>query len=536
MIITYEERETILKNMVKVLDEYDYNYTTDALYKIIDTWATQKEDLIALFKNHPNYVEGKFLIAFNKDWAREIDVNGSARFTKWIRENIETINNNLPDYVKKIIDNQALAYSQSLYYFNREYPLSLNADFLYWEYDTIARQFVDEYTEEKFNRIDPSLRIRAGQKMSRAVNKLCKWLGIDKLPDYNKEFAKYSDSVNPLKIVRHTVLSINPLDYLTMSFGNSWASCHTIDKENVRDMPNSYEGQYSSGTISYMLDKVSMVFYTVSADYNGNEYFFEDKINRNMFHYGNDKLVQGRVYPQDNDESSDIYKDIREIVQKVMADCLGIPNYWTTKKGVEAIKPYTVGEGTNYKDYRYYENCCISFPKEMEINEMPMTIGHNPICIRCGHTHQVSENIDHCYHDSSCCERCGCVIEDEEDEHWIDGECYCPDCTTYCECCDNYVILDDAYWVESEDRYVCDDCLECYYERCEYCDEYFRRESMTELANGNYVCENCRDNEYSFCPRCAEWYLDVNTHYDEENNATYCDNCWEEIHENEEEN
>ena len=59
---------------------------------------------------------------------------------------------------------------------------------------------------------------------------------------------------------------------------------------------------------------------------------------------------------------------------------------------------------------------------------------------------------------------------------------------------------------------------------------------MTELANGNYVCENCRDNEYSFCPRCAEWYLDVNTHYDEENNATYCDNCWEEIHENEEEN
>ena len=45
-IITDEERETLLKNMEGLLAEYDYEYTEDALNKIIDTWATNKANLI----------------------------------------------------------------------------------------------------------------------------------------------------------------------------------------------------------------------------------------------------------------------------------------------------------------------------------------------------------------------------------------------------------------------------------------------------------------------------------------------------------
>lgn len=532
-IITATERKAIFDNMVKLLDEYDYDFTDAALYKIIDTWAEQKADLIQLFKKHHNYIDGKFMVAFNSDWSREIDRDGARNFARWIRNNLDTIKANLPEYVRELVTKEAEAQGYSAERYSSHWPFGFNADFIYTDYRKFACQFIDENTEAMFNKIDPSLRFKSGQKMSRAINKICKWLGIDKLPNYNKEFAKYADSVNPLKVVRHTIISINPIDYLTMSFGNSWASCHTIDKENRRDMPNSYEGQYSSGTISYMLDKVSMVFYTVSADYDGNEYFFEPKINRNMFHYGEDKLIQGRVYPQDNDNSGSIYKDIREIVQKVMADCLGIPNLWETKKGPDEIRPYVWTAGTNYPDYDYYDNCRVSFPKEKELNAVRITIGHKPICINCGYEHNISENIDHC-HAGRICEDCGCVITDPDDVYWVGDYCYCRECVAWCECCQEYVRDNDATWVEDEDRYVCDDCLARYYERCDHCGEWFNRDDMTELENGNWVCEDCREDYYYLCCKCDEWFHEDDIHFDDDGIA-YCDDCWEEMEEDEEE-
>lgn len=58
-IITDEERNMLLDNMKFLLDQYDYQYTDEALNKIIDTWATNKADLITAFKRHPNYLEGQ---------------------------------------------------------------------------------------------------------------------------------------------------------------------------------------------------------------------------------------------------------------------------------------------------------------------------------------------------------------------------------------------------------------------------------------------------------------------------------------------
>lgn len=531
-IITSEEREEILDNMENLLSKYNYEYSTKALNKIIDTWADQKADLIALFKKHPNYVQGKFLIAFNSNWSRQIDRNGIKGFCNWICENLSTIKANLPEYVHNKIQEEAMEFNYNTKEYERAYPLTKNADFLYYNFSFIDSQLLNENQAKYFNYIDPSMRFSAGQKMSRAINKICTWLGIDKLPDYNKEFAKFADSVNPLKIVRHTIISINPIDYLTMSFGNSWASCHTIDKRNVRHMPNSYEGQYSSGTISYMLDKVSMVFYTVSANYNGNKYFFQDKINRNMFHYGKDKLIQGRVYPQSNDYNAEnIYKNIREIVQKVIADCAGIPNYWTTKKGTNAISDYVLTEGTHYPDYTNFENCCISFPKE-NYNSDIIKIGHDPICIECGEEHSTSENINCCRNQEYTCYNCGCYVN-EDDMIVIDGEHYCRDCAGYCDCCEEYTTSEFTY-IERENRYVCSDCLDEYYIYCEHCDEYVHRDDATEIYNGSDVCNNCLDEFYRRCDECGEWYPIEDTHYDEHSDKCYCNDCWEDINANEE--
>ena len=509
-IITNEERETIVHNMADLLAQYDYEYTFDALYKIVDTWATRKADLITHFKRHPNYVEGKFLIAFQHDYNRKVDDDIVDSFVLWCAN--KAVNKfgccnafGLPPLM------QAISFGGSRPYICEQF---------------VSEEFIN-YATDTYGIAD-WLGIKPGMKTSRMVNKILTHYGIGKDPEYNREFAKFSDAINPLQIVRHTIISINPIDYLTMSFGNSWASCHTIDKENKRCMPNSYEGMYSSGTISYMLDSTSMVFYTVDASYNGTDYFFQDKINRNMFHYGEDKLVQGRLYPQCNDNGSEgLYKDIRAIVQKVIADCYGVPNWGAPSH--EKISDYVISRGTNYKDYTCFDNCKMTKLKGSE-NDESIVIGMPPICINCGCEHHKENNINCCT--GFVCSGCGCLIDNEDDVFYVDGDTYCGDCVTWCDCCDEWVYYANAIYIEGEERYVCASCLNEYYERCECCGNWIYLDDVYVTHEGNFVCCDCKDENYYYCEGCGELFHEDQIHFDDDGNA-YCPDCYEE--ENEEE-
>ena len=184
-----------------------------------------------------------------------------------------------------------------------------------------------------------------------------------------------------------------------MSFGNSWTSCHSIDKKNVRNRDKRSNGEYSSGTESYMLDGTSMVFYTVDAEYNGNHLELQDKINRNMFHFYDGNLIQGRVYPQSCDSGSDnLYDDIRNVVQKVIADILEVPNLWNLNRGYSWCKSASNSHGTHYTDYNRFDTCTLSTLQDhTKFNFRRVNIGHNPICPHCGDTHDNRYNIE-CYY------------------------------------------------------------------------------------------------------------------------------------------
>lgn len=508
-IITDEERNALLENMKGLLDEYDYQYTEEALNKIINTWVTNKADLITAFKKHPNYLEGKFMIVFSHNFDRNVDVREIVNFRGWLIDS--DITTAVREFMPEDMRNYVIDYGRKLPSEIFSFVFDLPAN---------TAQYIDDEIVAKLDDICPSIHAHKGQKMSRVVNKLLSYIGYDKLPDYNRMFAKYADALNPLQITRHTVLSVNPLDYLTMSFGNSWASCHTIDKENKRGMPNSYEGMYSSGTVSYMLDSPSMVFYTVDASYNGNEFWNEPKINRQMFHWGEDKLIQGRLYPQDNDGKNSVYTPYREIVQSIMSELFGFTNLWTVSRGTGASAKYVVSEGTHYKDYECYDNCTLSRPKGSE-NENDITIGHDPICINCGEEHDTQDNIS-CCAKKVFCAHCGSEIDDG-DIRWIDDEPYCCDCSFWCEQCEEYHVgegtsvrgfgivcnscLDDfhyceecgeyvterhANWVESEGAYFCDDCVEYYFAPCEQCGELHRYRNMREVAR-RMLCHDCAE-------------------------------------------
>ena len=520
MSITMNERNAIMRNMENLLTEYDYEYTQDALNDIIDEWASQKESLIEAFKKHPNYIEGKFMIAFVRDYDRVIDRNVSEVFKTWLKNHVIP---NMVDTLPKDVNEKRLA-ERCRYLPNDLY-------LFFGDLEDIAERTLSEETAQKINELLPTIRAREGAKTSRVVNKICAYLGYDKHPDYNREFAKYADSLSPLTIRRHTVISLNPLDYLTMSFGNSWASCHTIDKNNKRNMPNSYQGMYSSGTMSYMLDPSSMVLYTVAPEYNGTDYWTQPKINRQMFHWGEEKLVQSRLYPQDNDGCKDAYAPYRNIVQEVISKIFDFPNLWSINRGTGYASQYIESYGTHYRDYENFGSCTLSRIRD-SVNEKSFDVGATPICINCGDRHGTEDNICCCQTKVRCAD-CGRTI-DPDDAQYIDGEWYCRDCCHWCDCCDSYH-RDEETWIESENRYVCSYCLDNHYSQCADCGEWFDRDDMTYLENDEeYICDSCRDMNYTQCDRCEEWIRDedINEHGDD----YLCNDCYAIVVENETEN
>lgn len=523
MLITENERNYLLNSMEDLLYEYDYEYTTSALNAIIDRWADRKSDLIQAFKNHPNYLDGQFMIAFDTDYERVVNKQGSRDFSAYLTNKCCK-----PDFISNLpkeIDERRM----------KDLCSYLPSDICGFidNLASIASRTITDETANTINEMMPNVHAHSGEKTSRVVNRICTYLGYNKFEDYNREFAKYADSLSPLKIRRHTILSINPLDYLTMSFGNSWASCHTIDKDNKRGMPNSYEGQYSSGTMSYMLDRVSMVFYTVDSSYDGEEYWNEPKINRQMFHYGEEKLIQGRLYPQNNDYEGEDYTPNRNIVQKIIADIYEFPNLWTVKKGTEASCEYVCTDGTHYPDYRHFQKCSISRQKGSE-NEKCITVGARPICVECGCSHDINESINCCNIPGGyVCADCGCVIDCEDNAIYIDGEYFCRDCCSWCEICDEYH-RSESHYIQRDNLYVCDDCFETYYYVCEDCGDYVHRDDAYYVKDGDYyICQDCYEESYAVCPECGEIYhTDDAEEYQDE---WICRNCYEKLTENEEE-
>lgn len=338
-----------------------------------------------------------------------------------------------------------------------------------------------QITEEQAKEIKEitELEVATGTKLTKVIQKICKILDIDKVKriekdrngndkDYgfNYQYAKLADAINPMKYKRITVISVNPMDYWGMSFGNTWASCHTIDKKNKRGVKgNHYNGCYSSGTESYMLDESSVIFYTVREDYEGNEYWKQDKYQRVVFCVNKEGnlLVESRVYPDGRDGGdSSLAKQFREVMQKVVSDIFEEPNYWNCKKDTDIIRRLTETTGTHYTDYLQYSDCTISEKKDSLKKYPKIRIGHYPICPYCGEEHDREDTIicEGCDEETYTCEYCGeRVREDEAIFVGDDGHCYCcQECARrdgyeYCTDTSEYEREDDVYYCTDDGQY-----------------------------------------------------------------------------------
>lgn len=515
-------QEAIISEMGKVLSDRRYIWRESALTTIVKKVLNAKSNLIELLSKHPLWNSEKLMIQFDTDMERAINLEVLHFFTCWLRNKVDG------DY-KYYVSEQS-----------REYRI---INFIRYN---VRTQFFDEDMKssiDEINKLNENFKLRTNMKASKAIGKICREEGWDKLEGFNTEYAKVCDALNPIKVKRHTVISVNPIDFLLMSNGNSWTSCHDIGKADDC-------GCYSSGTISYMLDTHSFLFYTVDASYDGNSIELEPKIQRQVFGYNDEVLAQLRLYPQSNDSGAErVYDDIRAIVQKVVADCLGKPNMWIkSKSDTEDVVEHGC-DATCYPDWADdnpgAEHCSISTLKERAKGKENRCIvfGAEPICIYCGCSHYCEGYISCCdgyeedeeEDDYEICYSCGAIIYEHE-QYYVNGHYYCGNCVTSCEECGEYIPNDEINKIDGID--VCDDCIEHSgnYFACENCGVIHFYEDMTYTEEGHYYCSDCSDEHTFECEKCGCTFEKFNGEYDEQTRHMYCEECHDEILEEREEN
>jgi hypothetical protein len=405
----YCDTDKLVDDIMRLLTKYYHNNTEEGVCAMLNKFFENKKDLIDLFIQSKNYI-GDLRISFDIELVRETSrselscfcdafsekVRAKDVICKYKDEHGKTLNDYLAIGIKSLtardlmndnIRKQLTVNDEHKNAFVASDGRTRESDKAFQTFSNMMYAFgrycksaLDDDMVSKLEQYEINERFASNLKTSRAFNRVCAHFGVDKLPKYNKLFAQYSDMISDTKRKMIFYMSLNPLDYLTMSFGKSWASCHTIDKTNKRRMPNSYSGAYCGGTLSYMLDQSSFVTFVHS--HVPEDIIEEGKIYRNMFHYQNDMLVQGRIYPQGTDGNTDLYKVFRGFVQKEMAALLGITNAWV-KSGTRPSS-VTYSRGAHYRDYECFGNCNVSHHKEKGISENYVNIGHEGICPNCG--------------------------------------------------------------------------------------------------------------------------------------------------------
>lgn len=114
------------------------------------------------------------------------------------------------------------------------------------------------------------------------------------------------------------------------------------------------------------------------------------------------------------------------------------------------------------------------------------------------------------------CSLCDQIIDDGDERTFSSGAIACPDCTIWCESCEQLSSTDDM--ISDGSNFYCSDCGK-YCERCSNAfsgDDYF--------VDDESWCEYCYENNTFYCEPCGTSYSDRNDYYFVEGDP-HCDDC-----------
>lgn len=419
--------EELKQAFYEVMYKYKKEFGEAGVMANLNAWAQNKAFLLELLRRHPAWNEEAKAIVFTFDEGRGIE-----------HDAVDEIAFAMEDLASEQIKEE-----QRL----EDFRISLRA---------AVSEYSSTLSEETLEiiRTRGGTKCAAGQKTSRIIGKLCRQFGVDGHDRYNAVFAQLSDALNPLQMLKTALLSLHPCDFLEMSNkDNTWTSCHNLE-----------DGSYQAGALSYMTDEVSMIFFTVDPDVT-DHFYRAPRRSRQMFFYQDGMLFQSRLYPSDLSEPMDLY---RNVVQKALSVCLGVPNRWVLKRKREEVNTYcSSGEGSRqYPDYNYHGNVSLlkAVPKYGHF-----TVGKPSLCVCCGNPYRNGYLKCQC-EDVVVCKDCGQTVP-KRNARYIEDAYHCNACLHICGVCGQMVqgTMYPAYDRQGHMLEICEACYQRSLEPCAAC-------------------------------------------------------------------
>lgn len=253
------------------------------------------------------------------------------------------------------------------------------------------------------------MEFKKGDKVSRILGKIMK--NLDK-KESSKVITEYSMFLQSLKAKGKVVLSIDPLDYVTMSENKSnWSSCHSLT------------GCYQTGPFSYMMDSTTAISYAkpskdIELDYDGGTLVYSNKIWRQivLFSSNLEYATQARQYPA-------IMRANQQTVASIVSDLL---------KSKNEIPYQTISWEPDYDSYStkvhfsWSSGYCYNDIQEDAFSTaysiIPSKVENTPHNIECWFEDAYNEEeICKVGSEVMCISGCGCLCVDNE-------ELLCSDC------------------------------------------------------------------------------------------------------------
>ena len=388
--------------------------------------------------------------------------------------------------------------------------------------------YLNDYTADALSRCELTSghyfdHYHHGQKVTRFLRNILTENGnAETDTNFERKFAELSDSLSEIKNKRTLVISLNILDFLTMSYGNSWSSCHNI-KEH---------GCYCGGTLSYALDKTSAILFTIDPESDLSGYLCDcKKINRQIFAFTNDAVLCSRLYP--SCEATDIRKahvsKVKDIWEKITENKYSVitAENQSTVQRIVGSKITTVGN--HYPDYTYaqYNTAILKLESLNDSDISCFAIGAEAPDLMTGHINADHEVLSSGLHGILPfeCERDGDIITDEEYLVEYNGSYYHKDNCDWCDYEEIYVPCGEA--INIGDNYYSQEYVDENFIVCEECGEYERIDNAIIDADGNYYCDYCAGKYLTRCEECGEYHRTEDMTYLEDEDMCLCEHCTE---------
>lgn len=422
------------EQLTRVLQDFGLMANPKAVSVYADVLPFKNDNIKRLFENHPDgriVLNAKEVCSLNsvRNFGFDIDSKESHEMFNTIRMMVEA-NSSLNSFAIS----------------------SLTRGFM----DVICSPFLNTQTK-KIEDKDGALSSLKGMKIGKALNLILDaniitepWIEYKKEDiDYIRnniiggQIANLIDNASAASDDLSLVLSINPLDFLTMSCGTSWDSCMYPD------------GEYSTGTLPYATGRDTVIGFLVNTkDYEISieRSNWSNKIWRQIMYLTDDNfIISQNPYPGDKPKFS-------IALSAYINEALGL-NLEITKeassKNTNNLHVENVGISTGYIDLEHggYLPYIFGDMGTKEGNCVEVCAQSVAYCLDCGYRQEdwemaeacgVCRDCSDCY--DFCCDDCGCGMY-ESDGTLVNEDFICPDCLE-----NNYSYSSyNSYYIPNED-------------------------------------------------------------------------------------